>query len=170
MLSVVICNSSFMNYCPIIKKNIYVKLFSILLMWFAINTICRANVVLLLGQRRRRWANIFKAALAQRLVAMFSGVFLSVTRYSDPMLFECWAPICDAGPTFKQLWVNGYLFTGFCFLKCLKWRIIIYYKYFFNWRIIIYYKYLKWRIIIYYIKGYNYEEAYVWMLGNLLLV
>ena len=29
------------------------------------------------------------------------------------MLFECWSTVCDIGPTFKQLWVNGSCLLGF---------------------------------------------------------
>ena len=60
------------------------------------------NVVSMLGQRRRRWANI---------ATTLSECLHSATRQGiHPMLFQCWASVEDGGPTLNQHWV--YASTG----------------------------------------------------------
>ena len=49
------------------------------------------------------------------------------TRNMDPMLFQCWASVVDAGPALQQHWVNaGSLGCGIAGLACrsLQWHAI----------------------------------------------
>ena len=63
----------------------------------------------MLGQRRRRWPNIY-TTLDKSLV--FLGKYGENGRrlgqqaqYVDPMLGYCWASVADSGPVLTQLWV-----------------------------------------------------------------
>ena len=39
------------------------------------------------------------------------------SQYTDPILVQCWATVCDAGPTLNQHWVSVLVY-------CVCWRII----------------------------------------------
>ena len=89
------------------------------------NTRRSASVGTMLGQRRRRWANIVPT-LSERLV--FSGWLFSVqtdqhvannsmsfhqTRDVEPVLVWCWASVVDGGPIINQHWLNVSCLLGF---------------------------------------------------------
>ena len=64
---------------------------------------------LMLGQRRRRWANIIPALSQCFIVAgtCLSLLYMIVrapqqTRDIVPMLVQCWFTVYDAGPTLNQ--------------------------------------------------------------------
>ena len=61
----------------------------------------------MLGQRRRRWSDIKPTLFSVSCMNSFPWSF-------EPILFTCWATVCDAGPTLKQHWLNAV-----CFLRCL---------------------------------------------------
>ena len=75
------------------------------------------NAGLMLGQRRRRWANI-NPALGQRLVLAGFVHCWFVQCYSQqtwdvwPTLVYCWANLVDGGPTVNQRWANVSCFLG----------------------------------------------------------
>ena len=52
------------------------------------------------------------ACKARGFSAINSGKSQAKVRGVHPMLFQCWASVCDAGPTLKQHWVNVPFFLG----------------------------------------------------------
>ena len=56
--------------------------------YYPANMIHRPNVGVMLGQRRRRWANIGTTL----------GRCLTFAGYIDAMSFYCWANVCNTGP------------------------------------------------------------------------
>ena len=69
------------------------------------NTGCSTNVVVMLGQRPRRWA-IIKSALVKRVVFAGCAASCQKTRDIEPMLGQCWPSVYDAGPTLTRHWLD----------------------------------------------------------------
>ena len=45
-------------------------------------------------------------------IGIYIGNILRYTEDANPILFQCWSSVCDAGPTLKQHWVVLVHYSG----------------------------------------------------------
>ena len=86
------------------------------------NTVHLANVGLMLAHRLRLWSNIKPTSAVFFVFTSFPNVsviaeILGNVRTqkkggADPMLFSCWPSVKDAGPAWKQHWLNVFCMWG----------------------------------------------------------